>query len=788
MIKRNLTIAFRNIRKNGIYSIINIAGLSLGIAVVVLILFWVVDELTFDKFHQNIDRLYTVYEHQQYSEGQELFTSCTPFPLSRELASKYPEVEKATTYANLWNLLIKYENTEYKEGPVICTDSSFLDVFSYTIVEGNKNALATGNQVIITEELARLFFGNESPIGKALMFDNEITFSVGAVIAKPGANSSLNFKVLAPLSALERSGTNLNAWGNNWPNTTVLLSDKTGEKALDDKISGLCQQNGQPNTTLHLFPFKNEHLYSYSGQSNRIQYIYQFLGIALIIILIASINFINLSVSRAEQRRPEVGVRKVMGATKTNILKQFLFEKGIMIFFSILVGTLLVFLLLPLFQNLSGKNIDLHQIQNLYLVLFMTGVLLIVLGLSVIYPSVYLSSVNAIVAMKKSVHTKTRLISFKNLLVVLQFTLSIALISSSIIISKQINYVNNFDLGYNHSNLVYLALDDEARTKNEALKQEFMKISGVESITRSDKLPFWGGNSSWGHDWQGKDPENKVLICKMNVDNNYFKTMGIKLVDGTGFPDRYDKVLTQEEFTSPQVILNQEAIKRMGISDPVGKYFSPWGSNKGTIVGITEDFHYESLHSGVEPMLLLPMTGNPGYIIVRIGSGHFTQTLDEIKSAWSRIVPQTKSELGFFDDRLSQLYNAEIRVSGLFRYFTFVAIFISCIGLFGLSLFVIEHKRKEIGIRKVNGARILEVMLMLNQHFVQWVIMAFVIAVPLSYIVMGQWLKNFAYKTNISWWIFALAGLLALGIALLTVSFQSWKAANKNPVEALRYE
>lgn len=788
MISRNLMIAWRSIRKNGIYSVINIAGLALGLTVVILILFWVVDELNFDKFQKNINQLYTVFEHQQYSEGQELYTGCTPFPMSKYLSDKFPEIERATTFTDLGNFPIKYENTEYKEGPIMATDTSFLNVFSFTLLEGDKNALASGSQIIITDELARLFFGNEPAVGKTLVLNEKSSFSVGAVVVTPKANSSMDFKVLIPLKFLETFGVNLSAWGNNWPGTCLLLAKGTDVQNFNSKITNICKDNGQSNTTLHIFPFKKIHLYSYSGKNNRIQYIYQFLAIALIIILIASINFINLSISKAEQRRQEVGVRKVMGASKTNIFRQFLLEKGIMILFSVLLSIILVFLLLPLFRAVSDKNIHLAQMQNLYLIFMMLAVLIIVLALSIVYPSMYLSSVNAVVAMKKPDHGRQRLINFKNLLVVLQFALSIVLISGSIIISQQIKYVNNFNLGYNHANLIYLPLDGNAKSKNEALRQEFSKITGVESITRSDKLPFWGGNSSWGHDWEGKDPDNRVLICKMNVDRNYFNTMGIKLVEGVNFPDIYDKVLKQEEFTSPQVILNQEAIRRMGITNPVGKYFNLWSSNKGSIVGMVEDFHFESLHQGVEPLLLLPLIGDPDYIIARISLDNFTQTLTQIKSTWAKILPQTNCEIGFFDDRLAKLYNSEVRISGLIKYFTFVAIFISCIGLFGLSLFVIERKRKEIGIRKVNGARISEVMLLLNQSFIQWVIIAFVIAVPVAYYAMNQWLQNFAYRTNLSWWIFVLAGLLALGIALLTVSWQSWKAATKNPVEALRYE
>jgi len=784
---KNLLLGLRNIRKNGIYSIINFVGLALGLAVVVLILFWVSDELAYDGYNTRLSQMYSVYEHQQYSEGKELYTGCTPFPLAHELTANFPEVERATTYANLDKLPIKYQDKEFKEGPVICTDTSFLDVFTYTLLEGDRNSLAS-NQVIITEDLAKQFFGDESAIGKILLFDGEVSVPIGAVLAQPEKNASLRFKVLAPLKILERGGNRLDNWGNNWPSTCLLLTKDANVSALDKKISGLCKEKGQVNTTLHLFPYKKTHLYSYSNKNNRIQYIYLFLAIAFIIILIASINFINLSISKAEHRRSEVGVRKVLGAGRINILRQFFIEKGIMILISIGISILLIILFLPAFQSVADKQIRLSQIQSVSLVLLLISVLIVVLALSVVYPSLYLASINAVQALKKTGTSNKGSFYFRNLLITIQFCLSIILICGSIIVAKQIRYLNQFDLGYNRSNLVFLSLDGMVGDKSAALKQEYVKLTGIESITFSDKLPFWGGNSSWGHQWEGKDPENKVLICKMNVDNNYFNTLGIKLVEGEGFPASYDKVLSSEEFKVPQVILNKEAIKRMNLSSPVGKSFSPWGGDKGIIVGIVEDFHFESLRSEIEPLLLLPMLGRPGFMIIRIKPENYTQTINEIKQTWKKVIPETQCDLGFFDRSLERMYQSEVRMASLIRHFTFVAIFISCIGLFGLSLFVIERRRKEIGVRKVNGARTSEVMILLNKNFVKWVAIAFAVSVPLAWIIMSKWLENFAYKTTLSWWVFALAGMLALGIALLTVSWQSWRAATRNPVESLRYE
>ena len=789
MIFKNLRIGWRNIKKNGIFSIINITGLSLGIAVVTLILFWVVDELSFDKFHQNIDRIYTVYEHQQYSEGQELFTYCTPFPLAKEFVNSFSEVENATTFANVGEQLIRYEDSEYKEGPVLCTDKEFLNIFSFEIVQGDKNALEAPDKIIINEEVAAVLFGEEPAIGKMVKINDNLSYSVGAVVKTDKLNTTIDFKILVPLNLAESFGADLTRWGNNWPRTSLLLTQNANAEEFNSKITNFLKEKGQENTTLYLFPFQNERLHSYSGKNNRIQYIYQFLGIAFIIILIASINFINLSTAKAEQRRPEVGIRKVLGANKISILNQFLQEKGIMIVLSLLVSTILVFAFIPAFRSVSDKTVTFGLLQNNYMIWMLVGVIATVLVLSVVYPSLYISSFRPAQAMKKTRLKKQGKVGAKNLLVIVQFVLSVVLISSTLIITRQLQYINNYDLGYDQANLIYIPLNGEAKNKHEALRQEFTEIAGVVNLTRTSRVPFYGGNSSWGYDWEGKDPENRVLICSMNADRNYFETLGIQFTEGNNFPENYSEVLDLEQTPSPQVILNEEAIRRMGINNPVGKYFGRnGGDERGVIAAVARDFHFESLHRGVEPMVIMPLFGNPDFIIARIKPENFSETVNEIKKSWTKVLPQSICEIKFFDDTLESMYNSEVKISGLFRYFSFIAIFISCIGLFALSLYIIELRKKEIGVRKVNGAKIGEVIFLLNKDFIRWVVIAFIIACPVAWLAMQKWLENFAFKTNLNWWIFALSGLLALGIALLTVSWQSWKAATRNPVEALRYE
>ncbi|WP_347840399.1 ABC transporter permease [uncultured Draconibacterium sp.] len=600
--KRNLKLGWRNILKNKFFSFLNISGVAIGIAVTTLILFWVVDELSFDKFNTNLEQVYQVYEHQVYSDGQDLHTGCTPFPLANELKLNYPEIENATTFTNLGGLPVKYETTEYKDISLTLADKEFMNIFSFELIEGELNAIEAPDKILITPKIAQLFFPNESAIGKMLTVYGNYTFTVGAIIDYPKEHSSTQFDILASIKLAEQLGADLTRWGNNWPYTCLLLTEGADANQLESKLTGFLKEKGQENTTIYLFPYAKRHLYNFSGENNRIQYIYQFLAIAIIIVLIASINFVNSSTASSETRRPEVGIRKVLGATKTNLTAQFFYEKGLMIVISVFLGAILVLLFTPLFAQLSNKQISLSLLGNKYLLLMLVAMILTTLILSVAYPSLYISSFAPARVLKKAAAKGASKISFRSLLVVVQFTLSIILIICTI----AVKFINNYDLGYNQKNLVYINLDDATKTKHEALSVSLKNISGVEKLTKADKLPFWGGNSSWGYDWQGKEPENKVLICAMRVDREYFETLGISLAEGRSFSAATDIVNNDESEFANEVILNQEAIRRMKMTEPIEKYFGRNGGDRGRIVGVAKDFHFESLRTGIEPMVMLP--------------------------------------------------------------------------------------------------------------------------------------------------------------------------------------
>ena len=788
MIRHYLIVAVRYIFRNKIFSAITSAGLSIGMATFVLILLWVMDEMNFDKFHENIDKLFCIIEKQEYSGGQNLYTNNTPFALKDELQNKYPEVLNVTRTLWMGDRPMSFEDKVFTAGPVAMVDPEFLSVFTFNILTGDPNALKEPDKIMITREIAEIFFGDVDPVGKTLKMDDQYEFEVGAVLKNVPDNSTFKFNILVPFVQMEKIfGRDLNSWGNNWPRTTILLKEGTSVELFQNKIENLCKDNGQENTTLFVRPFVKDHLYSYSGDNNQVQYIYLFIAIGIIILLIASVNFVNLSTARSETRAQEVGIRKVVGAHRSNLIFQFLSEKILLVFMSLILAAVVAYLLTPLFNDISGKHIIFNIFRDRNLMLLFMGAAIITILLSGIYPAVILSSFSPLRALKSMFMVKSKKqVRLRSILVIVQFTLSIILIFSAIVVLSQLQYIKNFNLGYESENLIYIELPGQAKKNHIPFSNEILKIPGVVKLTKADKPPFWSGNSSWGFDWEDKDPNVTVLINTMWVDKNYFSVLGIPFIDGDSFSDRFDSY-DVDKIENLDVILNTEAIRRMKLNDPVGKYFG-LGEVKATIVGVTKDFNFESLRRAVEPMLLLPIQEDPNVLIVRIHSENIHQTIENVEQLWKKINPASPFVFGFFDDRLQQMYQSEVRISKLFKYFTAIALFIACLGLLGLSSYSIQRRTKEIGIRKVVGASVRRIVLLLSKEFTRWIFISFLIACPVSWYIMNLWLQNFAYKTELYWWIFAVSGMTALLIAIITVGFQTIHAALKNPVDSLGYE
>jgi len=785
MILLNIKLAFRNLIKNKFFSILNILGLSSGIAVSVLVFMWVADELSFDKQHKNLDNIFFAISNQTYDNGNEVHTKCTPFPLKDALQKNYPEVETVCRFTEWGNFPVGNGDKKFVTDMIVAADPEFTDIFTLELIEGDINCLNNCENIIITKKVANTFFGNKSALGQPLLINSIKEFTVGAVVADNPKNTTLDFNIIMPIIQLTKLfGADFSNWYGNWPSTIVLIKPNSNVTILSQSIKNLNKENGSENIELSLKPLKNDRLYTNNGIGYRLQYIYLFIGIGIIILLIACINFVNISTAKTQKRAVEVGIRKVNGAEKRNIVMQFLTEKVVIIFICMCVSLIMAYSAIPLFNQISGKSITFTEVFDLK---FSLGFLAIGIATTIfasVYPSLYMSSFSAMRALKPlGSLTKSKKISFRNILVIIQFSLSVALIICTIVINSQLKHLMNTNLGYDKENLIYVELNGASTMKDEVLIQELNKLPQIVNCTKADKGPFLGGNNTGGFDWEGKDPKSSVLISITQVDNNYLQTLGIKLAEGNNFSNiDYFKDDVQEY----EVILNQEAIRQMQLKDPIGKSFGfGW---KGRIIGIVEDYHFESLHSKIEPLVLIPITTNAPILIVRLQKGNIHSTLEKVKEVWQNINPQEPLTTGFFNDKLNSMYTSEKRISNLFSSFSFIAIFISCLGLLGLSAFAAEQRTKEIGIRKVNGASVYNILFMLNKSFIQLVFISIIIGIPLAYLFMEKWLQKFAYKTEMSWLMFVAAALTALIIAVITVSWQSVKSAMQNPVKSLKYE
>jgi predicted permease len=788
MILQNLKLAFRSLRKNKFFSALNIFGLSSGVAVAVLIFMWVTNEISYDSHNKNLDRIFHVISNQKYSETNVLNTKCTPFALKNAMVNDYPEVKSACHYAEHGNFPVAYKDKNLTQRSIYAASKEFPAIFGIKAIAGDINCLAKDDNIIITDKIAKVYFGDNDAIGKPLNIEGVGSFYVGAVVKDMKYKSNVRFNIVFPVPVLLRMyNMSDESWGSNWPYTAILLKENANADDLNNKIRDLHKEHGAEIIDLSLKPFKNDRLYYDNGKPGQIQYIYLLTTIGFIIVVIAAINFINLTTARSEKRSTEIGVRKVNGAERKNIITQLLTEKVVMILICLGLALALAYTAMPLFNKISGKQLMFSEAINLkfIIVFILTG--LIITILAGFYPALYMSSFNTMRALKSNTITKrNRKFSFRNILVIIQFSLSIALITCTIITKSQLNYIINSDIGYKRENLVYINLPGETKKRYKPIANKLMSIPEIKSYTIADKVPFWGGNNTWGYDWDGKDSDTKVLINKMYVDHNYIKTLGIEIEQGESFTQREYNFENKDIIEFP-VILNQEAIRQMKMNEPIGKFFG--GTNtRGTIVGVVKDFHFSSLHYTIDPLVLLPLTRDPNVIIFRIESDNPQDVIANVRKVWRDINGNIPISFGFFKDAAKWMYRSDQQTFDLFSLFASVAIIIACLGLLGLSVYATERRIKEIGVRKVNGATITDILLMLNKSFVQLVLISILIGAPIAYFTMSKWLKNFAYKTDIEWWMFAISGISALIIAVLTVSIQSAKAATQNPVKALKYE
>ena len=789
MLRNYIKIAWRNLIRNKAFSLINIMGLALGMASSLLIFLWIQDELSVDAYHENSPQLYNVMERQIY-DGKVEAAPSTPGLLPEELKRKFPEIKHAAGLSWEEEHTFAVKNKINKEKGRFAGPDWF-SMYSLPLLEGTAEAaLNAPNNIAISRRMAEHFYGSPAEaIGQSIRIDSKADYQVAALFENLPANSSETYDYLLNWQDFLSRNEWAKDWGNNAPQTRIQLHAGADASQLEAKMKGFLKgysaglKPGTYDIQLFLQPYQEAYLYSNFEHGyqdgGRIEYIRLFSIVAVFVLLIACINFMNLATARSIKRAREVGVRKVVGAARSLLVGQFIGEALLLTSLALVVALALVCGLLPTFNQLTGKQILLHLTQSRFwlILLSMTLVTGLVAGS---YPALFLSSLNPLRVLKGSIRFGSGARHFRQGLVVFQFMLSMLLIIGTLVVYRQMDYIQNKNLGYDRENLIYLSSEGNLARQYGTFKQELLRKPGIQSVTYMDGTPTERYGSTGNVQWPGKDPGVSIEFQFSTVDFDFVKTLKIN-VKGRDFSIEFGQ-------DSSNFLINETAARRIGYDDPLGKPLTLWGK-PGTIVGIIEDFHTGSLHRPIEPMIArLNPDASRKNILVRTAPGQTKEALASLEALTRKLNPEFPFSYKFADESYQNLYRSEAVLGSLANYFAFLAIFISCLGLLGLSAFMAEQRTREIGVRKVLGASLSSVVVLLSREFLKLVVIAIVLACPLAWYFMNQWLTNYAYKVDIEWWIFAGAGLLAVGIALLTIGFQSMKAALLNPVKSLRSE
>jgi len=809
MLKNFFKVALRSLWKQKGYSFLNIFGLAMGMTCSLLILLWIRDEKSVDGFHVNGDRLYSVYERQYY-DGKIESGYFTPGVLPDELKKVLPEVEMASGFTwkdrntfQVGDKILKEEGTS--------AGADYFQMFSYPLLEGRAaNALATPVSIAISRKMATDFFGSpKAAINKTIRYQNRKDLTVTAVFEDQPETVSDKFDYLLNWKTFLDDNSWAKDWGNNGPRTLILLRKDANPALVVKKLTHFLDNYNKDQSKsfriqLGMQRFGDIYLHSNFKNGNieggRIEYVRLFSVVAIFILLIACINFMNLTTARSVKRAKEIGIRKVVGAVRPALIRQFIGEAVLLSLFSVLLALGIVLLVLPAFNHMTGKVISFPFSSSSFW-LSLACLTLVTGVISGSYPALFLSSFQPIRVLKGTEGirwsrtrmergTKLRRSSmkfsagaawFRKGLVVFQFVLSIVLIVGTIVVSGQVNYVQSINLGYDRENLVSIPLEGDLTGKYKLFKEEARHIQGVGDVSRISQGPADIENGTGGLDWDGKDPNNVIMFTNTSAGYDLVKTMKLKMAAGREFSADY-------QTDSVGYLINEEAMRRMGFKDAVGKRLTMW-NKKGTIIGVIKNFHFNSLHEPIKPLVIrYGEEETYGSALVRIKAGQTRQALSQLETVCHQLNPRFPFTYRFTDDEYRDLYKSESIVHSLSNCFAGLAIFISCLGLLGLAMFTAEQRTKEFGIRKVLGAKMGTLFALLSRDFLLLVLVAFVVATPLAWWAMHVWLQNFAYHIQLEWWVFLLAGVLALVIALLTVSFQALKVAFANPVKSLRTE
>jgi putative ABC transport system permease protein len=781
----HIKVTLRNILRHKGAAFLNIFGLAAGMGCCVLIGLWVLDELGYDRFHENASSICRVESNQDFN-GRTLHIYWTPMPLGPALKAEIPEIEDSTRAANLSAQLIRYQDKVFEEYAVWAVDSSFLNMFTFPMIKGNpEGALSGTSSMVMTERLAAKIFGDASPIGQVINLAQSADFTVTGIIKDIPRNSSLQFDVLIPFKYLDSvGGTNDNFTDNRIP-TWVRLHPGSSAKEVSAKISGFIRDKVPRSAmVLELLPLTKVHLYTYSGYEKNlaVQSVYLFSVIAVFVLIIGCVNFMNLSTAASIKRAKEVGLRKVAGAFRSQLIRQFYGEALVFAVMALGLAAVAVSMVFPAFGSLAGKEISWHTPGAAALVLGLAGITLTVGLISGSYPAFFLSSFQPVSTLKGSVKSGRGAANFRRSLVVAQFFLSAVLIIGTGVVSKQMTYIKNKDLGWNKEQVIAIPIRSYSQPHVETLKTQLASTRGILNVAVASQKPSFTSWSSSGFDWEGKDPSLKVDVTYMGADSGYVDTMGMTIVRGRNFSEEFpaDK---KESF-----LINEELARLMGHEDPIGRSFSFWGQ-KAMIVGVIKDFHFQPLRRKIEPLVVkwadLDWTN---FLFLRVAPEGIAETIRIVRGAWEKTMPGIPFSYQFLDDDFAAMYRSEEQTGTLLNIFTAMAILVACLGLFGLASFAAEQRTKEIGIRKVLGASTPGILALLCREFLLLIALANLVAWPVAYLAANNWLNGFAYHTRIHIALFIGALITSLAVGLVTVFYKTIRAASANPVVALKYE
>ncbi|MFC1554848.1 ABC transporter permease [candidate division KSB1 bacterium] len=774
MLKNNLTIALRNIRKHKVYSFLNMAGLALGIAICILIMLWIQNEMSYEKFNENADNLYFVAYN---TEG--LWWSGCPWALAPTLQRDFPEVKMYTRFASR-SAVVKYEDNIINNTGII-VDDDYFKMFTHKFIEGSpEDALAGNNSVVLTQDMAVSLFGNEDPIGNIITVNNSTSLAVTGIIENVPSNSDLRFDYITTTKLLPDEL--LTGWSVE-SSSYVLLEDNVNLEDLRQKIAGVAMKYDKrtdSETIVDLQLLTDRHLHDLNS-TGQIQYIYIFSSIALFILLLACTNYINLATARSGVRAKEICMRKIVGANKRDIIRQFYGESFLMMIFTTVIGIIIAYSLLSFFNTLSGKQLSLNLLTNPTLAFEIFGIMLFTALISGGYPAILISSFKPLSILKGSLSFGSRRSYLRKILVIGQFVITIILISATIIMLRQMNFIHSKDLGFDKNNVVIIPLTNELTAGFESFKTELLSNPQIINVTNASSIPSQVGNFNPVY-WEGKTSDDYVGINFVSTDYDYFETFGMAITDGRSFSIEHP---TDRE----NYVINEAAAGLMEMEGSVvGKMYSLW-ENEGKIIGVVKDFHSRSLHQEISPIVFtMGFTFAKTRIFIKTSGEYTEETLNFIAEKVNKFSPGNIFNYSFLDDFIESQYGSDERTGNILKYFTIIAILISCLGVFGLASFTAEKRTREIGIRKVLGATKPGILYLISKEFLYLIAFSNLISIPISYLVMKNLLDEFSFRTDISVWIFLFAAVLTVFIAFVTVSFQAGKAAKTNPIDSIRYE